>query len=228
MALTCWIAGWAAAARLAWEPLAVAAGIFALFAMAQALRGALRLRTLEPVTALRKTALAAGLGLLPLAVLALLAMRLGWVALLALPAVVYAPFLLFQSERRPIARVIAIAAFSAIAPATHALALGAFTRVSAILWAALASYYVVGGIFIMARLRHSTGALWAARLLALTAFGSALALHWLLAAAFAPLVARTWLFRCTSERPDPRRVGKAELAFSSLAASLVLLSIWMR
>ncbi len=231
MALTCWLAGWAAAARIAWEPLAVAVAALALFAAAQSTRRALRLRTIEPASARSSLVIAAVLALAPLVLLVLMIVHLrdaAWIAAVAAPALLYAPFLLAKAERHPVARIIAVLAFSAIAPATHALASGRFDRISALLWGALAGYYLVGAVFIMARLRHSSRALWAARALAAVALVASFALHWLIAAAFAPLALRAWLFRPTPERIDARRVGKVELAFSTLAASLVLLSIWVR
>lgn len=233
MALTCWLAGWLAALKPAWAPLLVAAAVLALFAAAQALRGWTRLRTVEPSTARGHLLRAAVISLIPLGVAAFVAVRMPVLLTLAIPALAYAPFILMQAERRPAARILAVVAFTAIAPATHALASGAFDRVSAILWGSLAAYYLLGAIFIMARLRRSLPAVWVARILSVAAAGGALACpsqrlaHWILALAFVGLAVRAWLFRFGAP-PNPRRIGLIELAHSSVAALLIVVAVWLR
>lgn len=243
MALTCWLAGWLAAlkpldstphgASVVAGPLAVAAAVIALFAAAQALRGWTRLRTVEPSSARRHLLRMALISLIPLGVAANVAFRMPVLLTLAIPALAYAPFILAQAERRPAARVLAVVAFTALAPATHALAAGAFDRVSAILWGSLAAYYLTGAIFIMARLRRSVPALWVARILSVIVAAGALACpsqglaHWVLALAFAGLAVRAALFRFGAPL-DARRVGMIELAHSSVAALLIVVAIWLR
>jgi hypothetical protein len=173
------------------------------------------------------------ISLIPLGVAAFVAVRMPVLLTLAIPALAYAPFILMQAERRPAARILAVVAFTALAPATYALAAGTFDRTAAILWGSLAAYYLVGAVFIMARLRKSTPALWVARILAVAAAGGALACpsqglaHWILAAGFVGLAVRAWLFRFGAPL-NPRRIGMVELAYSSAAALLIVVAIWMR
>lgn len=237
MALTCWAAGLVAVRPFAWEPLAVAPAIVAVFVAAQAARNAQRLRGVEPGAA-RRSAIAALMALLPAAgIFAWLAHRApdpAWLAALALPAVAYAPILLGRVERHPAARLLAIGAFCSIAPATYALGAGRFGVVAGMLWGAFAGYYLLGGLFVMARLRRSAAALAAVRVLSVAALAGSFACssrnlaQGLLAAAFALLALRAWAYRPAAGAVSPRRIGRTELAYSSLSALLIIAAILLR
>lgn len=232
MALTCWIAGWLAAWRLAWEPFVVAAAVIGLFSAAQNLRTARRQWGPDRPAALRLLGAAVLALLVPAAALGLFVWRRldpGWLAGMGALSALYAPFLFSGSERSPWARLLAVVAITAVAPATYASATGRFDAVAAALWSCLGAYYVVGSVYVMARFRKSGAALWAARLASTLAAGAVAfgATHWLMAGGFVCLAARTWLHRPGPARVDPRRVGNLELGFGTVAAAFLLAGIRM-
>ncbi len=232
MALTCLGAGWAAAARWAWEPLALLAGLVSLFAAAQHLRSWRRLGAVDPAAA-RRSLLAASLGLvLPAAALAVFALKVrdaAWIAAIGVPGALYAPALLAGAERRPWARVLAVVALTGAAPAAYGAAAGSFGRPALLLWASLGGYFLVGALFVMARLRRSSAVLRLVRVLA-PAAGAVLwagSGPWL-AAPFLLVALRSWMHRGTDAPVDPRRLGHAEIGYAFAAAGLVLAGFWLR
>jgi hypothetical protein len=236
MAGTCWIVGWAAAHALAWEPLLLAAGTVALFAAAQSLRTVRRLWVHDRPAAHRALMPVAPMLLVPVAALAVLVRRApdqAWIAAIAMPAMIYAPIVLAGEERLPIARVLAVVALTGLAPATYAAASGRFGATALVLWAALGGYFILGALFVIARLRRtsSSGIALALVRVATPAAAAAMAAwagHLVLAVPFALLALRAWIFRAPPEPTDPRRIGRAELVHSLAAAALVLAGVWLR
>lgn len=236
MALTCWICGWGTAWRPAWEPLVLAFMVVGLLAAAQAFRRFRRLASADAGQSRRALLGALTLSVAAAAPAVLLKDRFGgltwWVALAA-PALMYAPLLLSGAERHAAARVLAVVAITAIAPATFLASGGLPGWIPAVLWAALGGYFVLGALFVMARIRRRPAALLTARLLATAAAAGALLaapsrpVAWFLAAPFAVLAVRAWAWRTPEATPDPRRIGRAETAFAAVSALLVLAGIRM-
>lgn len=238
MALTCWLVGWAAAPKPAWEPLLIAIAVVCLLAAAQSLRSARRLWTHVPLIARRHVLRLPLLLLVPAGALVMLLRRVpevGWVMAMLAPALTYAPLVLAGEERLPVARLLAVAAITAIAPATLATVRGSFGPEASALWAALGGYFLIGALFVMARLRRTAGALFMLALVRLAAPAAAAtmfvwgAAHWLLALPFLILAVRAWGVRAGRTAPtDPRRVGKREIVYSVAAGVLVLAGLWAR
>ena len=236
MVLAFWACGWAAAFTWAWEPLAVGASVVCLLAAAQSLRSWRRLRNPDPPAARRSLALFAGASLAAAGLVAAFASRLpaAYVVPLSLLPLAYVPFILLGKERSPGARLLAVAALSTLAPVTYAAASGTIDRKALVLWIALGGYLLLGSLYVMARLRRSAAALWAVRLASSAVFVASPFCpsnawgHWVAGLAFLVLAARAWAYRPAARPVDPRRVGKAELAYSALAALLVLIDTCMR
>jgi hypothetical protein len=225
IAFTCWGTGWAAAFRWTWEPLLLGAAFVSLLVAGQALQ-----RPRHPILPL------AGALFLPGLVLAWFIDRVGdefWILPLVMPSLLYAGVIVARIQRLPVSRLLAVVALTAVAPATYGVARGEFGSGAAILWGALGGYFFLSSMFVIARLRRSRAALWAVRVAASAALVASAACPSrtpaaiFLSAVFLILAARTWLGGLPSGRVDPRRLGRAEAAFSVTSALLILIAVWL-
>ncbi|MBI4564574.1 MAG: hypothetical protein HY716_07785 [Planctomycetes bacterium] len=237
MALICWILGWAAAAKLAWPPLLIGGGALSLFAGATVLRLSRRLWTHERDHAWRMLRFLLPLLILPaLAALVLLVRTRdeAWLAAAATPALLYAAVMAGGRERHPLARMLAVVALTALAPLTYASAAGMFGVRAASLWVASGGFFGFGSLYVMARLRTSSASSRALAVVRIVAPAAGIlmivwsAAHPVMGAPFLVLGIRAWLYRAAGARPDPRRLGRAELAYGALSCAAILAGFWLR
>jgi hypothetical protein len=87
-------------------------------------------------------------------------------------------------------------------------------------------------MLVIARLRR--GVRWPVYIVRLAAPGAAVLFatwstaHWVLALPFAILAIRAWSAGAPDAPPDPRRIGRREIAFSAAASALVIVGLWLR
>lgn len=227
MLATCWICGWAAALAFRLDTALVLVGFSALLLSAQPFREGKCLWKVPLLFAFGGGSLAAVVLRHPGYESQLL--------FIALPVVLYLPVVVLHVERHIASRVLATAAITAVAPLTYWATTGVLDAAAWILWAALASYFALAALFVVARLRNSTACLWISRIGALMAVvgaawcSSQRGAHWILSLAFALLAVRVWTYRQQpGTGPPVRRIGRMELLHSALSSLLVLTSLWLR
>jgi hypothetical protein len=224
MALVCWATGWLASLTWSWEPILIAAAAAFLFVTGEALK-----RPRHPLLPLALVLLVPAAGL---AWFLRVAPDEDWAIALVMPSILYAGVIVARLERLPASRLLAVAAMTALAPVSYGLASGGFGAPAALLWLSLGGYFLLGSLFVMARLRRSAGMLWGVRA---STTASALAAmlcpsegvgHWLLAIVFLVLAVRTWVYQPRGPKLNPRRVGLRELGWSLATLALVLAAVW--
>jgi len=229
IALACSVCGWAVSKRWAWEPAALMGATWFFFLAAQPLRLWGKARSTDAVP-LMPTLVGFGLLAIPGCVLGVAAMRHAeplWLGAIAAPGVVYGVLIATGRERAVVARLLGIAALSALGPAAFGSATGRFGLEAAVLWGALWSYFTLVGILIMARVRDSRRARAAVRVAAPVVLGASVLgvvyglAHWLLPFAYAVVAFRAWVGGGTAQRVDPVRAGKTELALSLVPVILI-------
>ncbi len=232
MALTCWLVGWAAGFRLAWEPLVVAGAVVCLFAASQGIRAARTLWVHDASAALRIARVIPALLIIPALALVVVVSRItdeAWLLALILPGLLYGPIIICGIERLPVGRILAVVALTAIAPATYGVARGTIDERAAMLWITLGGYFLLASLLVIARIRRGTRILLPlVRSAAPLAIAVALFAHtpWLLVMPFAIVAVRAWSV-ARSEEVDARSLGNRELLFSATAAGLILLGLWL-
>ncbi|MBI2930993.1 MAG: YwiC-like family protein [Planctomycetes bacterium] len=235
MALTCWVVGWGASLKITWEPLVMGLAVVTLFAAAQAIRVARRAWTHDRPAARRVLVPLPALLVPPLAALIVLLWRVSdpwWSAALIAPAILYAPLVVAGEERRAAARVLAVVAITGLAPATYLVVPDASSAKAGALWASLGGYYLLGSLFVMARLRRTSSATMSLALVRFLAPAAAVGVafwdagHWILSLPFVMLSIRAWVHSRKAASVDPRHVGRCELAYGVTAGVLILIGLW--